>query len=139
MAGIGAIGATQNGIGNRVERNLASDGRFFQIHSDCRGHLVQKTGFRRPFKRQLADVSAQIRNTLFRTRKRNAMEKYVTDLRAKAQIKIDDAVLDSAKLKGPPRDLTPNLAPPKIDGLRLPSGKTPPMPRPKLPLPTEGR
>ena len=76
-------------------------------------HLVQKTGFRRPYKRTLRDVKTTIRNKLFRVRKGKAMEDYVKDLKAKAKITVDDVVLDEAKVKqgGAP---APSLDPPNM-------------------------
>ncbi len=108
------------------------------VKSDAGWHLIQKTGFRRPFKRDLADVSTQIRNKLFRARKGKAMEKYVADLRAKATITIDDAVLSNAKLPAKSGNGVPRLRQP---GLKFPGGKahTPNLPRPTLPIPVLGK
>ncbi len=82
-------------------------------------HIVQKTGFKRAYKRELADVKQTIRNKLFRSRKTQALEKYVTDLKAKVKIEIDDRVLESAK--APPPGPEPALAPPTaVPGMGLP-------------------
>lgn len=126
---------------------LAKVGQLVEapIKTGAGWHLVQKTGFRRPFKRKLSDVSTQIRNKLFRARKGKAMEQYVTDLRNKAKITIDDAVLDTAKAPasaggGIPRLQQPGqpMAPP----FKMPSGAgmRPQLPgqpgrRPSLPIP----
>ncbi len=76
-------------------------------------HLIQKTGFRRPYKRELADVKTTIRNKLFRVRKGKAMENYVKALTAASTITIDDAVLSEAKVnKGAPAG--PSLDPPNM-------------------------
>lgn len=95
-------------------------------------HLVQKTGFRRPYKRQFEDVRTSIRNTLFRQRKGKAMEQYVADLRAKAKIEIDEARLAEAKAR-PQTGPLPRIAPPGMEAgrTRLPGPRT----RPRLPLP----
>lgn len=77
-------------------------------------HLVQKTGFRRAYKRELADVKTTIRNKLFRVRKGKAMEKYVEDLRSAAKITIDDAVLDQAKVSKSAGPSAPSLDPPNL-------------------------
>ncbi|MCA9537927.1 MAG: peptidyl-prolyl cis-trans isomerase [Myxococcales bacterium] len=101
------------------------------VHSSQGWHIVQKTGMRRAYQRALDDVRTQIRNKLFRLRKSEAMEKYVTDLKARARIVIDDAVLEKAKAPaaaGGLPELMPR-APGAIDGLPaspLPApGKTP--------------
>ncbi len=77
-------------------------------------HLVQKTGFRRPYKRELADVKTTIRNKLFRIRKGKAMEQYVKDLRARSKITIDDAVLNEAKVSKRAGPAAPSLDPPNL-------------------------
>ncbi len=78
-------------------------------------HLLQKTGFRRPYKRSFSDVRTTIRNKLFRIRKSTAMEDYVKALKAKAKITIDDVVLAQAKVKtGSPGRKMPSLDPPNM-------------------------
>jgi peptidyl-prolyl cis-trans isomerase C len=65
-------------------------------------HLVQKTGFRRPYKRELADVQTNIRNKLFRLRKSEAMQNYVKDLKEKSKIEVDEKALAEAKVEVKP-------------------------------------
>jgi peptidyl-prolyl cis-trans isomerase C len=83
-------------------------------------HLVQKTGFKRPYKRELAEVKTSIKNRLFREKKSAAMEAYVQKLRDSAKIEIDEAILGKAEAtRGGPE---PGMGPP-IFG---PGGPTPP-------------
>jgi peptidyl-prolyl cis-trans isomerase C len=74
-------------------------------------HLVQKTGFKRPYKRELDEVKTSIRNSLFRERRAQAMEDYVKKLRDGAKVQIDDAVLEQAKAApgGPEPGMLPNF------------------------------
>ena len=82
-------------------------------------HLIQKTGFRRPYKRELKDVSDKIRVRLFRQKKSEAMLNYVKELRTKAKVDVDESVLSKVKMNAP-RLPMPSIAPPQ-----LPTGKTP--------------
>jgi peptidyl-prolyl cis-trans isomerase C len=96
------------------------------IQSSAGWHLVQKTGFRRPYRRKLEDVRNSIRNKLFRAKKGSAMEDYVKALRTKAKVKIDEGVLAEAKVEpgGPP--------PPSLDPANLMRpGGTLPLPKPR--------
>ncbi len=73
-------------------------------------HIVQKTAVRRAYTRDFNIVKNKIRNKLFRQKKHEAMEAYVSDLKSKSKIEIDDAVLEKAKnaLKAmPPKALQP--------------------------------
>lgn len=112
------------------------------VQSSAGWHIVQKTGFRRPYRRELDDARTSIRNTLFRQRKAEAMEAFVADLRGKAKITIDEALLEAAKTvpQGQPMR---GIAPPGLDpGDPLPierpgDAARPPRPRlPGLPPPT---
>lgn len=73
-------------------------------------HLVQKTGFRRPYRRAFEDVAGAIRNSLYRKKKTEVMEAYVAELRQKARVEIDEAALAAAVQ--PPQGPTPGIAPP---------------------------
>lgn len=82
------------------------------IQTSAGWHIAQKTGFRRPYKRDLADVRTSIRNKLFRVKKGKAMEAYVQSLKDGVTITIDDAVLDKAKVDlsdAPAADLRPPM------------------------------
>lgn len=96
-------------------------------------HLVQKTGFRRPYKRELDDVKTSIRNKLFRVRKSESMEAYVQRLREGAQVVIDEAVVGEAQVK-PSEGPVPDLTPPYMRGPGAPGG----LPGLELPEDTEG-
>jgi|JI10StandDraft_1071094.scaffolds.fasta_scaffold118856_4 peptidyl-prolyl cis-trans isomerase C len=112
------------------------------VQSEQGWHIVQKTGFRRPYKRTLEDVKTSIRNKLFRVRKGQAMEAYVQSLRDGAKVEIDEAVVNEAKIE-PVEGLRPDIAPPfmrgpgmgelpgELPGLELP-------PEPGDPLDTHG-
>ena len=90
------------------------------IKSSQGWHIVQKTGFRQPVDRKLEEVKTSIRNKLFRTKKSKAMEDYVVNLRAKARIEIDEAVLAKAKAPTTGRRPGPGFSPAAL---------TPPIPR----------
>lgn len=93
---VARAGFALKAVGDLVEAPVASSAGW---------HVVQKTGFRRPYRRALSDARTSIRNTLFRQRKAEAMEAFVVGLREKAQITIDDAALEAVKVKAgaPPR------------------------------------
>lgn len=94
------------------------------VKSSAGWHLVQKTGFKRAYKRELNDVKQTIRNKLFRARKTQALEDYVAGLKAKVKIEIDERVLEQAK--APPPGPEPVLAPPTaIPGMGMPGFKLP--------------
>lgn len=80
------------------------------IKTSAGWHLVQKTDARPAERRPLEDVQGAIRNTLYRQKKTAAMEAFVADLRARARVEIDDAVL--AQAKQPPPGPVPGIAPP---------------------------
>lgn len=86
------------------------------VRSSKGWHLVQKTGFRRAYKRELEDVRTSIRNKLFRLRKGQAMEDYVARLRDQAKVDIDEAALADVRVEAPSGGL-PNLAPPPLPGM----------------------
>jgi peptidyl-prolyl cis-trans isomerase C len=95
------------------------------VQTSAGWHLVQKTGFKRAYKRELAEVQQSIRNKLFRARKQQAMENYVADLKKKSAIWVDDRVLETIQPKAggnelPLRPPTPALAP---QGLDLPGAE----------------
>ncbi len=112
------------------------------VKSSAGWHLVQKTGFRRPYRRELSDAATRIRNTLFRQRKAEAMEAFVQDLRGKATITIDDAALEAVKVSpAPPKR---GFLPPGVDPADGPAqrparrripGLPPPGARPPRPAP----
>ncbi len=89
-------------------------------------HLIQKTGFKRPYKRAFDDVKQSIRNKLFRERKTAALEKFVADLKAKTKIVIDEQVLSTAKVKA--GSLSQPFGPPTIGpGGLVPGGQGMPL------------
>lgn len=89
------------------------------VRSSAGFHLVQKTGFKRAYKRELTDVQQTIRNKLFRVKKTTALEKYVADIKAKVKIEIDERVL--AEAKAPAGGGGPGLAPPTaLPGMGMP-------------------
>lgn len=97
------------------------------IQTSAGWHLVQKTGFRRPHRRTFEDVKSRLRNTVYRQRKSEAMEKYVADLRAKATITVDDDALAAAEQapQGATRGIAPPIAPPEARERPLPTPTTP--------------
>ncbi|MFN3200356.1 MAG: peptidyl-prolyl cis-trans isomerase [Bradymonadia bacterium] len=94
------------------------------VKSSAGWHLVQKTGFRRAYTRTLKDVKTSIRNKLFRVRKTKAMDDYVASLKKEAKIEVNDAVLESVKVKriAPrgPGITPPGMAPPGFDAVNPP-------------------
>jgi peptidyl-prolyl cis-trans isomerase C len=98
------------------------------VRSNQGWHLVQKTAERKGFKRSLDEVRTRIRNALYRSRKAQAADKYVSDLRAAAKVEIDDAVLDRVKVE-PPGTLDPRIVPgPMREALGGPTVVRPPLP-----------
>ncbi len=99
------------------------------IRSSQGWHVVQRTGHRQAIERSLDEVRTRIRNTLFRSRKAEALEAYVQGLRAKAGVQIDDAVLGTAKV-APAGEFNPKLAPPHLRPAPLgpPGGPAPAAP-----------
>lgn len=98
------------GVGDLVPEPVRSSAGF---------HLIQKTGFKKAYKRELADVQQTIRNKLFRVKKTTALEQYVAGLKAKVKIEIDQRVLDEAK--APAGGGSAGLAPPTaVPGMGMP-------------------
>lgn len=88
------------------------------IKTSAGWHLVQKTGFRRPYKRDLVDVSTSIRNKLFRQKKGKAMQDFIEKLRAEAGVTIDEKVLAEVEVDAPKGPM-PNIGhPPMPPGLK---------------------
>ncbi|MCA9543077.1 MAG: peptidyl-prolyl cis-trans isomerase [Myxococcales bacterium] len=112
---------------------LKADGELHPapIQTSQGWHIVQRTGYRRPFERGLDEVRSRIRTTLFRQKKAAALEQYVADLRAKAGVQIDEALLDQAKT-APQGQFNPRMAPPH---LRPGAEGAPPLPTLKPPMP----
>lgn len=79
------------------------------IQSPKGWHLIQRTGGKRAFNRSLSDVKTEIRNHLFRARKANTLEDYVTDLKSKAQISIDEEALERLKVDASPKQRAPQF------------------------------
>lgn len=104
------------------------------VRTSAGWHLVQKTGFRQPYTRELEDVATSIRNKLFRARKGQAMQDYVKGLRDSATVTIDEAALAAIEVAAPKGEM-PYLGPPKIG----PDGRLirPSLPRPARPEPTD--
>ena len=63
------------------------------LQSDRGWHLLQKTGHRPALLRRFEEVQISLRNQLYRERKRSAMEGFVEELRARAELSIDEAAL----------------------------------------------
>ncbi len=83
------------------------------IESEQGWHLIQRRGTRLPSSTPLVEASPSIRNLLYRQKKAAVMEEFVQKLREKAQIKIDESVLQKARAQAPKG---PSFAPP---GLRI--------------------
>ncbi|MEE2643294.1 MAG: peptidyl-prolyl cis-trans isomerase [Myxococcota bacterium] len=77
------------------------------IESSRGWHLLQKTGYRQPLKRDFESVKVSLRNQLYRSEKRAAMERFVKDLRVRAEVKIDEEALQ--RIRPPKR--APGAAP----------------------------
>lgn len=111
----------------QAAHELVAVGDVALTHSAAGWHIVQKTGVRKGHTRTLDDVKASIRNKLFRIRKSKAMDDYVADLRAKAKIEVDEAVLRSVEAKAVAPS-GPGLRPPRFDPATLDPALTPPPP-----------
>ena len=69
------------------------------VHSDQGFHVVKLTGKRDAQKRTLEDARRMIQNKLWRQKREGAIEKFVADLRAKANVQIDAEALAKVKVK----------------------------------------
>ena len=78
------------------------------LQSKMGWHLIQRTGGKRAFKRTLEEVRTEIRNLLFRTRKAQALEDYVSNLKSSVKITIDQKKLDMIKLPSSSRVQSPS-------------------------------
>ena len=86
-------------------------------------HVIQKTGYRRPYNKAVAAVRNKIRNAVFRQKKTKAMRDYVEKLKSKVTVQVNEDVLKKVKAKrrlGPP---TP-FGPPKLPSLKPQGGST---------------
>lgn len=86
-------------------------------------HLIQRTGGKRAFKRPLDEVKGEIRKTLFRLRKSEALESYVANLKSRVKVEVDEARLNAIEIParrprpGPraPMPGLPSLVSPNVD------------------------
>ena len=90
---------------------ISAVGELFEapIKSDQGWHLIQKTGGKRVVNRELSEVKTEIRNTLFRTKKANALEDYVKTLKNGVKISINQEALDQIKLKSDSNSREPKV------------------------------
>ena len=72
------------------------------IQVGSRWVVAYKTGQRRAFSRSLEEVEVEIKTTLFKEKKSQALDKFVSDLKAKATITIDQDVLKKVKIERQP-------------------------------------
>ena len=78
------------------------------VQSEAGFHIVKLTGKREPMKRSLEDARRLIQNRLWREKREEAIEKFVADLRTKANVKENLDLL--AKVK-----VNPSAAAPGVD------------------------
>lgn len=101
------------------------------VQSEQGWHILLLTGRKNRYDRTLDQVKHQIQNRLFREKKREATDKYVADLKAKAKVEVQEDLLERVSVSGTsdatPGPGTPVLGP--VDPTAAPPG------RPSLPLP----
>jgi peptidyl-prolyl cis-trans isomerase C len=69
------------------------------VQSERGFHIVKLTGKRDPMKRTLEDARRMIQNKLWREKREQAIEKFVADLRAKANVQENPAALAKVQVK----------------------------------------
>jgi peptidyl-prolyl cis-trans isomerase C len=69
------------------------------VQSERGFHIVKLTGKRDPMKRTLEDARRMIQNKLWRDKREQAIEKFVADLRAKANVQENPAALAKVQVK----------------------------------------
>jgi peptidyl-prolyl cis-trans isomerase C len=69
------------------------------VQSEQGFHIIKLTGRREPLKRSLDDARRMIQNKLWRSKREEAIEKFVSDLRAKANVKEDPEALAKVQVK----------------------------------------
>jgi peptidyl-prolyl cis-trans isomerase C len=69
------------------------------VQSEAGFHLVKLTGKREPMKRSLEDARRLIQNRLWREKREEAIDKFVADLRTKANVKENLDLLAKVKVK----------------------------------------
>ena len=72
------------------------------VASESGFHIVKLTGKRDAMKRSLEDARRLIQNRLWRQKREEAIEKFVADLRGKANVKENLDLLAKVKVKAPP-------------------------------------
>lgn len=93
------------------------------VKSDRGWHVIQRTGGKRAFKRPLSEVKGEIRKTLFRLRKSEALESYVTNLKSRVKVEVDEARLNAIEIPAqrnrpgprPPVPPLPTMVPPGVE------------------------
>jgi parvulin-like peptidyl-prolyl isomerase len=119
---------------------LAKTGELYAqvIQSDQGFHVLKLTGERAALDRSLQDARRLIQNRLWRKKREDAIEKFVTELRGKGDIKENLALLSQVKVDtsaAPPAPEGPGgIAPAEIDVRR----RAPITPGPKPIAPPEG-
>jgi parvulin-like peptidyl-prolyl isomerase len=69
------------------------------VQSELGFHIVKLTGKREPLKRSLEDARRMIQNKLWRTKREQAIDKFVADLRASANVQENAEVLAKVQVK----------------------------------------
>jgi peptidyl-prolyl cis-trans isomerase C len=69
------------------------------VQSEQGFHIIKLTGRRDPLKRSLDDARRMIQNKLWRSKREEAIEKFVADLRAKANVTEDPEALAKVQVK----------------------------------------
>jgi peptidyl-prolyl cis-trans isomerase C len=91
------------------------------IQSERGFHVVKLTGMRDAVKRSLEDARRMIQNKLWRSKREAAIEKFVADLRAKANVKENPEALAKVRVT----DGVGKSATPGPDDAPPPSAATP--------------
>mgnify|MGYP003546936944 CR=1 FL=1 len=81
--------------------SLANIGDLYPelVQSEQGWHVVKLTGRREPLKRSLEDARRMIQNKLWRDKREQAIEKFVAELRAKANVQENAAALAKVQVK----------------------------------------
>ena len=95
-------------------------------------HILLLTGRKNRYDRSFEQVKRQIQNRIYRKKKREATDKYVADLKAKARVEVKEELLDLVKVEGGPR---PKPGPGSVLGPVDPTSP-PNLPQRRPPTPT---